>query len=341
MLYRFASSKEMTNKLRYVVVLEEAINIIPNFYHSESSASLITAENNFLLGRSLGIGHITVSQLWQSVSNIVHGNSATKFIFRSSEKTDLIAKALNMNEEEIAKIQSLPTQHCFLFSENSESAIQIKTLDLVNEPISYVEYQSKMLRKYGRSVFPLLYNNFIDMRTSIYQQTNQNKIEKTSKSATSKTSMYPQENLDYFLEKEEVEVKAIHKPKIIIEQDTLDLISSAGILPENLICEHLCLEKNSNKTCLKYNMAAKVIKSSIINECSSEEISILLNDKQELQAMVSAIAIKKNLEFDDFLVFCTVKALVLDYNTDNILTPNEAYTILTRFSPRLQKTVSS
>ncbi|MHA1200480.1 MAG: ATP-binding protein, partial [Candidatus Heimdallarchaeaceae archaeon] len=56
MLYRHASSKEMTNQLRYMVILEEAINIIPNFYHSESSASLITAENNFLLGRSLGIG---------------------------------------------------------------------------------------------------------------------------------------------------------------------------------------------------------------------------------------------------------------------------------------------
>ncbi len=341
MLYRYASSKEMTNKLRYVVVLEEAINIIPNFYHSESSASLITAENNFLLGRSLGIGHITISQMWQSVSNIVHGNSATKFIFRSSEKTDLIAKSLNLDENETAKIQSLPTQHCFLFSENSESAIRIRTLDLINDPISYAEYQAKMLKKYGRSVFPLLYNNFIDMRTSIYQQSNQNRTAKTSKSVVTKTPVYPQENLDQFLEKEESEVKAIQKSKIIIEQDTLDLITSAGMLPENLICERLCPEKSSNKACLKYNMAAKIIKSTIINECSTKEISILLNDETELQSLVSAVAIKRNLEYDDFLVFCTVKVLVLDYASDSILTPNEAYTILTRFSPRLRNTINS
>ena len=341
MLYRHASAKEMTNKLRYVVVLEEAINIIPNFYHTESSASLITAENNFLLGRTLGIGHITVSQLYGSVSNIVHGNSATKFIFRSSEKTDLIAKALNLEEEEISKIQSLPTQHCFVLSENSTSAIQIRTLDLTNNPISYAEYQSKMLKKYGRSAFPLLYTNFIDMRTAIYQQGNQNKFGKDNRRSTSKIAEYPQENLDHFLEKEEAEVKAIEKPGYAIEQDTLDLITSAGILPENLICERLCPEEGNKKTCLKYNMAAKIIKSTIVNECSTEEISKLLNDEEELESMVSAISVKKNLEYNYFLVFCTVKALVLDFASENILTANEAYTILTRFAPRLHETVQT
>ena len=85
LFYRYASSKELTNKLRYVVVLEEAINIIPKLFRTTSSASLITAENNFLLGRSLGIGHITISQMWESVSNIVHGNSSTKIVFRSNQ----------------------------------------------------------------------------------------------------------------------------------------------------------------------------------------------------------------------------------------------------------------
>jgi len=75
--YKFASTKDLTNKLRYMVVLEEAINIIPNFYKSQSSASLITAENNVLLGRSLGIGHIFCTQMWESVSKIVHANSST------------------------------------------------------------------------------------------------------------------------------------------------------------------------------------------------------------------------------------------------------------------------
>jgi len=340
MLYKHASSKEMTQTLRYMVVLEEAINIIPNFYHTESSASLITAENNFLLGRSLGIGHITISQLWSSVSNIVHGNSATKFIFRSSEKTDVIANTLNLDEEEARKIQSLPTQHCYLFAENSDSAIRIRTLDLENTPISYAEYQSKMLKRYGRSDFPLMWPNFLDMRSAIYQQTNQKKS-KISRYTPIKYVEYPQENLDYYLEKEEAEIEAIQKPKYDIDQDALDLITSAGLLPENIICERLCPIAGDKKTCLKQNMAAKVINSTIINECSTEAITVLLNDERELNSIVSAISIKKNLEYNEHLVFCTVKTLVLDLVSDNLLTPTEALLVLQRFSPRIQNEVRS
>ncbi len=338
MLYRKASAREMTNKLRYVVVLEEAINIIPNFYHSESSASLITSENNFLLGRSLGIGHITITQMWQSVSNIVHGNSATKFVFRSSEKTDLIVKALNLEEDEITKIQSLPTQHCFLFFEGSDSAIQIRTLNLATDPISFTEYQTKMLKKYGRSVFPLLFNNFIDMRTSIYQQSNANIVGKNKK-FTSKRQDLAQNKLDNFLKEEELEIDS--NKKMIIEKDTLDFITSAGLLPENLICEQLCFQEDSEKNCLKYNMGAKVVKSTILNECSTEEISIMLTDVRELHSLVSAISTKRNLEFDENLVFCTVKTLVVDFISENILTPNEAYSILTRFSLRIKETINT
>jgi DNA helicase HerA-like ATPase len=336
MLYRKASAREMTNQLRYVVVLEEAINIIPNFYHSESSASLITSENNFLLGRTLGIGHITITQMWQSVSNIVHANSATKFVFRSSDKTETIAKALNLEEDEITKIHSLPTQHCFLFFEGSDSAIQIRTLDLLTNPISYAEYQAKMLKKYGRSVFPLLFNNFIDMRTSIYQQSNAN-IAGRSKKHSSKREDFSQNKLDNFLKEDEKEAKS--KKTTVIEKDTLDLISSAGMLPENLICEQLCLQDSSKKSCLKNSMGAKVVKSTIINECSTEEISILLTDVGKLHSLVSAISIKRNLEFDEYLVFCTVKILVFDFISENILTPSEAYSILTKFSPRVEKTI--
>jgi len=336
MLYRKASAREMTNKLRYVVVLEEAINIIPNFYHSESSASLITSENNFLLGRSQGIGHITITQMWQSVSNIVHANSATKFVFRSSDRTDLIAKALNLEEDEITKIQSLPTQHCYLFFEGSDSAIQIRTLDLPTNPTSYAEYQTKMLKKYGRSVFPLLFNNFIDMRTSIYQQSTTHFSGKNKKTISKKQDL-SQNKLDNFLIEEETNIDS--SKKIVIEKDTLDFISSAGLLPENLICEQLCFQEDNKKDCLKYNMGAKVVKSTIINECSTEEISILLTDAGQLHSLISAISIKRNLEFDEYLVFCTVKILVVDFISENILTPNEAYAILTKFSPRIKETI--
>ncbi len=338
MLYRQASAKEMTRNLRYLVVLEEAINIIPNFYHSESSASLITAENNFLLGRSLGIGHITIFQMWDSVSKIVHGNSATKFVFRSSEKTDIIAKALNLEEDEISNIQSLPSRHCFLFFEGSDSAVKIQTLDLITDPISFAEYQVKMLKKYGRSVFPLLFKSFIDMRTSIFQQSNANAVGRGKKLASKKHDL-SQNKLDNFIPRNVLKVDS--NKKMIVEKDTLDFISSAGLLPENLICEQLCFQEDGGKNCMKYNMGAKVVKSTILNECSTEEISILLTDVGELNSLVSAISTKRNLEFDENLVFCTVKTLVVDFISENILTPNEAYSILTRFSLGIKETINT
>jgi len=59
----------------------------------------------------LGIGHITVSQIWDSVSPVVHGNSATKIVFRSSEKIDLISKSINLSEEKSIKIQRFVLKH--------------------------------------------------------------------------------------------------------------------------------------------------------------------------------------------------------------------------------------
>jgi DNA helicase HerA-like ATPase len=334
LFYRYATSEETSSQLRYVVVLEEAINIIPNFYHSESSASLITAENNFLLGRSLGIGNITISQLWNNVSNIVHGNSATKIIFRSSEKTESIGRALNLNEEEIAKIQRLPTQHCYIFLEELENAIRIKTLDLTDEPFSYSEYRAKLLRRYEKSIFPLLYNNFIAMRTNIYQKNQQYLVEKTPKNP--KFSMTDNRGkLDSYLslmeKKQDVEEQSKTK-----EKENEDLTVFNDMIPENLICERLCPEKNSDRDCLKYNMGAKIIKNSIMSQSNPENLLKLLNDEDDLFSLILGIASKRNLDFNDFLVFCTIKNIIIDLFSSSLISPKEAYKLLKQFSPKVQ-----
>jgi len=339
MLYRYAAAKEMTSKLRFVTILEEAINIIPNFYHSESSASLITAENNFLLGRSIGIGHVTVSQLWDSVSNIVHGNSATKVVFRSSEKADLIGRTLNLSEEEVSRMQRLPTQHCYAFFDGAESAIQIKTLDVVGDLMSYSEYRTKLLKRYGRSVFPLLYNNFIDMRTSLYQRSGQRTHNKPGRGKATKYLNNNQNRLDNFmLENKQLDTakKQIEDPS---EKEALDLIASADLIPENLICERLCPDKNHNRECLKYNMGAKIIKTSILRQNSLKDTVSVLNDEDKLYSLILEIANKRNLDFNDFLVFCTVKSIILDFASDNLLSVPRAYELLKKFSPRPQTTI--
>ncbi len=340
-LYRHASAKEITNKLRYVVVLEEAINIIPNFYRPESSASLITSENNFLLGRSLGIGHITVSQLWSSVSNIVHGNSATKIIFRSSEKADIIGKSINLSEDEISKVQRLPTQHCFIFFEGSEKPLKIRTIDLLSEPISFAEYRSKIIKRYGRNVLPLLYNNFIEMRTSLYQKYTLSTKKKfgSTNQGRNPSSVQPRlENVSFQAKTEDIERKNIDDS--IAEKETMDFVNSAEFLPENLLCEQLCPEKNHWRDCIKYNIGAKIIKTIITKNSSSKELAFLLDNPTQLLSIVKDYAEKRNLEYDPFLAFCTVKSLTLDLVSGGILTFQEAYTFLKKFSPQTQTTLT-
>ncbi|MHA1801251.1 MAG: ATP-binding protein [Candidatus Heimdallarchaeaceae archaeon] len=340
-LYRHASAKEPTNKLRYVVVLEEAINIIPNIYRSESSASLITSENNFLLGRSLGIGHITISQLWTSVSNIVHGNSATKIIFRSSEKADIIGKSINLSEDEISKIQRLPTQHCFIFFEGSETPLKIRTFDLLGEPISFAEYCSKIIKRYGRSVFPLLYNNFIEMRTSLYQKYNLSAKKKFNPTSQGRSSSGAQLRLENFQSQEKTE-DTVQKDidASITENETMDFVKSAEFLPENLLCEQLCPEKNHGRDCIKYNIGAKIIKTIITKNSSSKELAFLLDNPPQLLSIVKDYAEKRNLNYNSFLAFCTVKSLTLDLVSVGILTFQEAYEFLKKFSPLTQTTTT-
>ncbi|MCG3221268.1 MAG: ATP-binding protein, partial [Candidatus Heimdallarchaeota archaeon] len=189
MFYRYVYSRETAGQgLQYVVVLEEAVNIIPQFYKTPSSATLITAENNFLLGRSLGIGHITISQLWTSVSNIVHGNSSTKIVFRSCQGVEKIADALSLQEEQSQYLKQLPIRNCFVWIDGQAQAIEMTTADFSLNPLNNTLYLQILKKKYPSFVYPLLYNSFIDMRTTLYgklsKQKQSDKKRQTSKNQT-------------------------------------------------------------------------------------------------------------------------------------------------------------
>ncbi len=288
----------------------------------------------------MGIGHITISQLWESVSNVVHGNSATKIVFRSSEKTELIGKALNLEEDEISTIQRLPTQHCYLFFEDAELAIQVRTIDLVNDPMSYSEYHAKMLKEHGRSIFPLLYNNFIDMRTALYQKGSSQKSAKSIKNINSKNSSSIQNKLEHFISDEKNDIK--HKNQNINQEDqeVLDINASVDLIPENLICERLCPEKSNDRECLKFKIGANIVKTTILNQKTHQDIGFLLSNKDKLFSEVKGIAEKRNMEFSSFLVFCVARSLVMNLSSENLITPMEAFNFLKQFVPKNQISLS-
>ena len=301
LFYKYASSKELTNKLRYVVVLEEAINIIPNIFRKTSSASLITAENNFLQGRSLGIGHITISQMWNSVSNVVHANSSTKIVFRSSQEIEKIAKALNLQEFYFKRLQQLPIRHCFLWKDGQEYVKEMTTVNFTLNPLKYDHYLLFLKRKYHSSTYPLLFNSFIDMRTALYdkltntKQTKQKKKEKlVETSQLSKKNQYSQKEITSKVE----QFKKIFSEEINFKLDD--------------VCFTFCSLSKDKKKCMKVRKNAKIISSTLLKRFTEYEIeqTILGASKVSLENLLKQIALKNKLPFNKQILFCTQRELV-------------------------------
>lgn len=304
MFYKYASLKGTSDSLRYVVVLEEAVNIIPKIYNSDSSASLITAENNFLLGRNLGIGHITVSQLWESVSNIVHGNSATKVIFRTSEKSEYIASTLNLPESAIKKIHTLPTRHCLILSKDSIEAREIKTKDCELKPVSQVKYRSILNQRYKNIRYPLLYTNFIEMRNIINQSiffTNEND---TGVEIGKGDNLQGTAEIMEFEKQKRVERKSSLFSSINYKKSENNLpgINDDIFENENLIDCVKCEYYNDNNACKINEYSAKLIIELLLSQISLDKIiQLKLN---QLKKLIHIISKSKKIELTKSLEYC-------------------------------------
>ncbi|MHA1399569.1 MAG: ATP-binding protein [Candidatus Heimdallarchaeaceae archaeon] len=303
MLYQHASLNGATRKLRYVAILEEAVNIIPNIYTSESSASLITSENNFLLGRSLGIGHITISQLWNSVSNIVHGNSATKIIFRSSEKIEKIASAINIAEASVKRIRTLPIRHCLVFMRGNEGAFEIRTQDSFLTSLGYSEYRSLLNQKYKTQEYPLLYDNFIDMRASIYEQYySELKKEKSTPDLSNENKITDDDSSFRFFPKE-----IFLKDKTNFEEQSASLEEAMQTVNDDFyrkdVCEIFCSNFDKKRSCLEKKYSSKLVCNIIFKRYAPEQVVDMFD--LDIEKIILKIAKSKKIKCDKFLILCT------------------------------------
>ncbi len=179
------------------------------------------------------------------------------------------------------------------------------------------------------------------MRTSLYQKYNLSAKKKFGSTNQRRSSSSAQSRLGNFPSQakiEDTEKKGIDDS--ITEKETMDFVNSAEFLPENLLCEQLCPEKNHGRDCIKYNIGAKIIKTIITKNSSSKELAFLLDNPAQLLSIVKDYAEKRNLVYDSFLAFCTVKSLTLDLVSGGILTFQEAYEFLKKFSPQTQTTMT-
>jgi hypothetical protein len=171
LLSKHASQKGITNSLRYLVILEEAMYLIPKRFNLDSTASIGYSEQNFITGRSLGIGTITIYQLWNSVSSVVHANSLTKILFRG-EETEKIRNAIVLTDEQFNYLPHLPDRNFILKSKSLSGPALMKTKTFERKPYSKNDYQKLAKEKFNRSSFKYekISRSLLELRKNIFEK---------------------------------------------------------------------------------------------------------------------------------------------------------------------------
>jgi hypothetical protein len=164
-LYNQASQYGNTPNLRYVVILEEAMYSIPKISRT-SSVSLSFCENLYLLGRSLGVGTISIYQLWSTISPVVHANSSTKVIFRSTEDIDKISSSISLSYAQKNYLRRIPIRQFLFVSANNEPVLaRSPEISIKNnmQPLIYQKENRKnqinLSSAPKSTLFPVLENN--------------------------------------------------------------------------------------------------------------------------------------------------------------------------------------
>ena len=306
LFYRFASTGEFTNKLRYIVVLEEAINVIPNFYRTESSASLITAENNFLLGRSLGIGHLTISQMWDSVSNIVHANSSTKIVFRSNQAIKKIANAFNLPDDRFKLVQQLPIRHCLVWIDGQDQALEMTTLDFSRNPLNYSQCLQVLESKYPSFTCPLLYTSFIDMRTSLYE-----KLGKANRPSRKEGKSKKNEKENRSKQTSKKRVSPLITVKSSVEQSMSSVLGEHTNTQDD-VCNTFCSSNMNKQKCLDYRKNAQLVCSNLMKRYTKYEIEQAILEKSHItiEELLKQVLLERKLVYNDYALFCAKRELV-------------------------------
>ncbi|MFW9922233.1 MAG: ATP-binding protein [Candidatus Thorarchaeota archaeon] len=171
LLSKYASQKGITNKLRYLVILEEAMYLIPKRYNLESAASLGYSEQNFIMGRSLGIGTISIYQLWDSVSPVVHANSLTKILFRG-EDIENIKESVVLSDEQLNYLPFLPDRNFIIKSKTLSGPALMKTRNFNRFPINDNEFRKIAAYKFEKKGLQYLKisKSLIEIRKIVFEK---------------------------------------------------------------------------------------------------------------------------------------------------------------------------
>lgn len=125
--YRMASAKDSNKGLRHITILEEAHNLLKRTSTEQSSESsnLVGKSVEMLANaiaemRTYGEGFVIVDQSPGLMDMSVIRNTNTKIILRLPDATDreLVGKAANLNDNQIAELAKLKTGVCAVYQNN-------------------------------------------------------------------------------------------------------------------------------------------------------------------------------------------------------------------------------
>jgi hypothetical protein len=108
MVLRTYLFQDASDKLRYLVIAEEAQYLIPEIFAKRSTAEASPAEDIALFQRAYGVGLVAVSTRPNLISRNILANSGCKILFQCPLDSDLIGDMVNLSPEQRQYLSQMP-----------------------------------------------------------------------------------------------------------------------------------------------------------------------------------------------------------------------------------------
>ncbi|MHA1260045.1 MAG: hypothetical protein ACTSRO_10470 [Candidatus Heimdallarchaeaceae archaeon] len=174
------------------------------------------------------------------------------------------------------------------------------------------------------------------MRTYIYRQTSQEKLQGAKKLVRTNIAQPRQQILGSSSDNKNTSTLSA-KVDFSPEKDIVELISNITFISEDLVCDRLCVEQRNSQDCLKINVFSKIITNELMSKNSSDELVLLLESEGKLFEIITNISRKKKMSCNLTLVFCAIKNLVISLYSDGLLNQEKALYFLKRFALQTKK----
>lgn len=124
-----AQQREIQQELKHILVIDDALDIVPEILAKKTTAETTITEQMVLLLRTTGQGVIISTQRPNISQNIV-ANAATKIFLRTTVDNEKAAKWLNLDEEQADYLKAIPRREAVIMTPKYSKPIRIKTLEM-------------------------------------------------------------------------------------------------------------------------------------------------------------------------------------------------------------------